>query len=122
MRSNKIINIMQRVKLRDFFAILLFVFLFPISMIYKIYLKIKKKPMWLICESKDTAGDNGYHLFKYIKEKHPEINCYYAIDKKCKDYEKIKQYDNVIVPCLLSGSNNKIGPLAVNKPVIAKTN
>lgn len=58
--------------------------------------KTKYKDMWLVCERGDDAGDNGYHFFKYLREYHPSVNAYYLIDKKQKDYEKIKSLGNVI--------------------------
>ena len=55
------------------------------------------KNAWLICERGVEAQDNGYWMFKYIKEKHPEINCYYIINKNNKkDYDKVKKLGPVI--------------------------
>ena len=92
----KVIDSLKYLKLKDIVAIFIFILVLPISLIYKLYLKMVKKEIWLICETKDTATDNGYHLYKYIRTKHPEVNCYYAIDKKCNDYNKIKDYGNII--------------------------
>lgn len=52
--------------------------------------------VWIITERQDQARDNGYCFFKYLREKHPECEVYYVIDKKSKDYEKIRPYGNVI--------------------------
>lgn len=52
--------------------------------------------VWIITERQDQARDNGYCFFKYLREKHPECKVYYVIDKKSKDYEKIRPYGNVI--------------------------
>lgn len=35
------------------------------------------------------ARDNGFMLFKWIRENHPDINMVYAIDKKSPDAEKV---------------------------------
>ena len=61
-------------------------------------MKIKKKnrDIWLISERRDEAEDNGYHLFKYIREKHPSERVFYIIDKKSPAYMKIKKYGNII--------------------------
>ena len=90
------INNLKYLKFKDFFAIFIFIMIFPISLVYKIILKIRKKEIWVICEDKEEARDNGYHLFKYIRINHPEDNVYYAINKKSCDYNKVKEYGNVI--------------------------
>lgn len=61
-------------------------------------MKLKKdnKDIWLISERRDEAEDNGYHLYKYIRENHPEQGVYYIIDKKSKAYKKIEKYKTVI--------------------------
>ena len=35
--------------------------------------------LWIIAERGNDAGDNGYHLFKYIRKHHPELNIKYII-------------------------------------------
>ena len=52
--------------------------------------------VWIITERPGQARDNGYCFFKYLREKHPECGAYYIIDKKAKDYNKIKKYGNII--------------------------
>ena len=61
-------------------------------------LKINKsnRDIWIVGERKSEAKDNGYHLFKYIRENHPEKKAYYVIDKKSSDLEKIQSLGNVI--------------------------
>lgn len=56
----------------------------------------KSKEIWLIAERYNEARDNGYHLFRYIKENKQTNKVFYIIDKKAKDYVKIKKYDCVI--------------------------
>lgn len=67
---------------------------YPIANIMKI--KKEYKDIWLISERKDEAEDNGYHLFKYIRENHPNEKVYYLIDKQSNSYSKIEKYNNVI--------------------------
>ena len=62
-------------------------------------LSVKKKnieDIWLISERPDQARDNGYCFFKYIREKHPEVQAYYVIDVNANDYKKIERYGNII--------------------------
>ena len=46
---------------------------------------------WVICERGTDARDNGYWFYKYLKEKHPEIDVYYFIDRNSTDYVKVKE-------------------------------
>lgn len=82
------------VKLRDYISIFKFLVALPISFIYKI--KLKKFPLWLICEEENEARDNGYWFFKYVCEMHPEQNVTYAINKKSVDYKKVFQLGKVV--------------------------
>ena len=58
-------------------------------------MKIKRdnRDIWLISERRD---DNGYHLYKYIRENHTEKKVYYIIDKNSKSYKKIEKYKTII--------------------------
>lgn len=80
----------------DILDIVIYILMLIPSLIYKLILRIKGKKLWLICEDFNTARDNGYHLFKYIRENHPEDNVYYVIERNCKDYNKVSKLGNVI--------------------------
>lgn len=56
-----------------------------------------KKNIWLICEKRDEARDNGYHFYKFIKEKHPEIDAYYVITSDSPDWFKVGKYGDLII-------------------------
>lgn len=91
---NKIVNILKKIGRLSFQTIDMIVFKF-ISIVYKN--NPKYKDLWLICERGTEAKDNGYWMFRYIRENHPEINVYYLIDKSFKkDYDKVKTYHNII--------------------------
>lgn len=55
-----------------------------------------KQNIWAIEEKHTEARDNGYHLFRYLCKKHPEINAYYMITKDSADYQKVASIGNVI--------------------------
>ncbi|MGL4672697.1 CDP-glycerol glycerophosphotransferase family protein [Cetobacterium sp.] len=55
-----------------------------------------KEEIYLISEREKEAEDNGYYLFKYIRENHSEVKCYYLIDKSSKSYKRIEKYGNAI--------------------------
>lgn len=56
----------------------------------------KNKDVWLLSERRDEAEDNGYHLFKYIRENHTEEKVFYVIDKESRAFNKIKKYGNIV--------------------------
>lgn len=58
--------------------------------------KYSKKPIWIITERKAECKDNGYYLFKYVRENCFEETVYYAISSDSKHVDKIKQYGNIL--------------------------
>ena len=62
--------------------------------------KIKKNlkyKIWIINDKHDKAGDNGEYFFRYLKFKQPiGIQIYFAIDKNCSDYKRLKILDDII--------------------------
>lgn len=90
------LNKIKKVSLRDILGIFKFIIVLIPAFIYKMYLKIVKKELWLICENENIARDNGYVFFEYMKEKHPEIRCFYAIDYKSPDYNKVKDLGSIV--------------------------
>lgn len=57
----------------------------------------KKKTILLVMERGNDARDNGFCFFEYVKEKHPEIDCYYAITEDSPDREKLNKYGQSII-------------------------
>lgn len=92
----KLMKKLRYVKFSDIFAPFIFILILPFSLIFRIINKIKKRNLWLVCEDGLTARDNGYHFYKYVRESHPEDYCFYVIDKKASDYNKVKEYGNII--------------------------
>lgn len=45
--------------------------------------------LWIVSEDRFEARDNGWWFFKYLREKHPEQDCVYAIDRRSPDYGKV---------------------------------
>lgn len=92
----KIIHELNYLKLENIFNIILFFISIPIALIYKIYIGINKKEIWLVCEDKNEARDNGFCFFKYLNKEHKEIVSYYAINYKSSDYEKVKKVGKTV--------------------------
>lgn len=55
-----------------------------------------KRHIWLVCEKRSEARDNGYHFYRYLKNEHSEIESYYVITKDSSDYTKISALGEVI--------------------------
>ena len=64
-----------------------------ISPIYKL---LNRQKIYLIGERKNQCQDNGYHLFKYVRENHSNDKFYYCITKDSKQLSKIKGLGNII--------------------------
>ena len=45
--------------------------------------------IWLVMERGFDARDNAYWFFRYLREKQPQINAYYVIDKESPDRPKV---------------------------------
>ncbi|WP_320047930.1 CDP-glycerol glycerophosphotransferase family protein [uncultured Ilyobacter sp.] len=56
----------------------------------------KKRNIWLICETEFQAQENGYYLFKYIRENYPDRDVYYVISKESPCLHNIDYLDNVL--------------------------
>lgn len=62
----------------------------------KIAAKAKNKDIWVIGERSYKAQDNGYHFFKYLREKHPEVEAYYVIRKDSLERQNVEPFGNII--------------------------
>lgn len=58
--------------------------------------KPKYKDLWIIAERGTDARDNASHLFRYIRENHPQINICYIISRDTPDREKMAQLGRVV--------------------------
>lgn len=57
---------------------------------------LQRKDIWIFSEKKTEARDNGYHFFRYIREKHPNISAYYMITKNSEERKKVEALGRVI--------------------------
>ena len=83
---------LQRVKIGDIGHIFLFLLALPVSLVYRLF----RKDLWLVCDNKNEARDNGYWLYKYVREKYPEQDIVYAINKKSKDFERVRDLGKTV--------------------------
>ncbi|WP_099467039.1 CDP-glycerol glycerophosphotransferase family protein [Konateibacter massiliensis] len=82
----------KEIKIKD----ILHVFLFVAALPFGAVLRRRRSSMWLLCENANEARDNGYWLFRYIREKEPKQDVVYAIKRKSPDYEKVALLGEVI--------------------------
>lgn len=57
---------------------------------------IPGKDVWLVGEREYQAQDNGFHLFKHVREKYPGKKLYYVINSKSEDFNIVHQFGQVI--------------------------
>lgn len=72
--------------------LLKYYFLYPFSICF-----FHGKNIYLISERGNEARDNGYHLFKYYREKYPEKEVYYVITRNSADLPKIEHLGNIVI-------------------------
>lgn len=58
--------------------------------------KYGSRRIFLFSERGTEARDNGYHLYRYIRHNHPELEAYYVIQKDSADVSKVQPYGNVV--------------------------
>ena len=83
---------LQRVRIGDIGHIFLFLFSLPVALVYRLF----RKNLWLVCDNKNEARDNGYWLYKYIRGKYPQQDIVYAINKKSRDFLRVKDLGKTV--------------------------
>ena len=78
-------------KIKYFVFLCFYFFLFPFAKIL-----YGRQNNWIICERGTDAQDNAFVFFCYLVKNHPEIRCYYLIDKKSSDYSKVSSIGRVV--------------------------
>nr|WP_263313451.1 CDP-glycerol glycerophosphotransferase family protein [Mammaliicoccus sp. Marseille-Q6498] len=68
-----------------------------LKFISKIYKLLNRKETWIISERIDSASDNSYYLFEFLRNNRKDIKAFYLIDKSAhKSIEKLKNLGNYI--------------------------
>jgi len=60
------------------------------------HLSSPAKPVWLVGERPTRAQDTGFHFFRYLRERHPEIDAYYVMDPTSADYRNVEPLGHVL--------------------------
>jgi len=54
------------------------------------------RDIWLVGERADTAQDNGFHLFRHMRQNLPDRRAYYIIDSTSPQYARVEPLGNVV--------------------------
>ena len=75
--------------------VFLLIMLWPVAAVLR---KTNKayRHLWLVMERGFDARDNAYWFFRYLREKQPQINAYYVIDKSSPDYSKVAELGETV--------------------------
>ena len=97
-RMSKILktNFVSKLRLINVKDIFSLIFIYPLAYIVSRFYRSKNKNLILVCESEQEARDNGYWLYKYIREKYSDENIVYVIDFNSPDYNKVKSLGKCI--------------------------
>lgn len=63
----------------------------------KLFSFFNSRPVWLVCERGNDARDNGYWMFKYLQENHPEIDSKYVITKDSADRKNLEPWSKDVL-------------------------
>lgn len=80
------------------FAVRFIQLVFAWIVLHTVKRDLLRQNIWLICEKRDEARDNGYHFYKYLKENQKEINVFYVLTSDSPDRKKIEKYGDYIEP------------------------
>lgn len=92
----KLLNKMKYVKLSDFIHIFYFLIAFIPALVFKTWLSTNKDPLWLVCDSKYEARDNGFSFFKFVKTNHSKQYIVFALDPNSPDYLSVSAIGKTI--------------------------
>ena len=83
---------LKRVKLIEIIQI----WKLPVALLSAFFYRLLHKDLWIICEDKNEARDNGYCFFKYVRENYPEQECVYAILNTSPDFAKVNKLGQTV--------------------------
>lgn len=63
----------------------------------KLFSRFTSRPVWLVSERGNDARDNGYWMFKYLQENHPEIDSKYVITRKSVDRKRLSPWSKDVL-------------------------
>lgn len=89
----RFIQKLQYVKAEDVLSLFTMLAAYPYAMVLK-----KKRPhIWLFCEDRNEARDNGFWLYRYTCQNHPETDAVYVIERNSPDFDKVKEIGREVI-------------------------
>ena len=82
---HRLLDLLNYVLPRDFLS----AWKLPAAVVAALFLRRKRRNLWIVSEDPMEARDNGYWFFRYVREHHPEQDCVYAIRRRAPDYPKV---------------------------------
>ncbi len=80
------------VRVKDLLSLILCLAAWPLSFVYR-----RLRPhLWLLCEYGPEARDNGYWLYRYLRQEHPEVDAVYAINRDSVDRNRVTELGPVV--------------------------
>ena len=83
--NERLLNKLKRVRIGD----LGHLFLFLLALLPAALLRRKRPQLWLVCENRREARDNGYWFFRYLRERQPQVDAVYAIDPDAPEARRV---------------------------------
>ncbi len=66
-------------------------------LIYAVLKPFHRKPIWLVSDRNQVAGDNGEAFFRYLTtQKRKDIRIYFAVSKQCPAFAELKKIGRVV--------------------------
>ncbi|WP_171059360.1 bifunctional glycosyltransferase/CDP-glycerol:glycerophosphate glycerophosphotransferase [Arthrobacter crystallopoietes] len=53
------------------------------------YIAHRYKNAWILMDRVDRANDNAEHLYRYIRQQHPDVNIWFVLLRKSPDWERL---------------------------------
>ena len=63
---------------------------------YRFLRLFKRRPLWLISDRENRAGDNGEAFFRYMASEHPEVDARFILLKGSPDYKNLAQIGRMV--------------------------
>lgn len=83
---------LQRVRLSDVLSVVQFLLAAPIALVVRLFLK----DLWVVCDDKEQACDNGYYFFRYVRQQQPQQRILFAVRRSSPDYDRVRQLGAVV--------------------------
>ncbi len=68
----------------------------PVAFVVAPIYRLRHNKLWIVSEAPNEARDNGYWFFQFLREKHPEQECVYAIQKSSHDFSRVAEIGKTV--------------------------